>query len=354
MTILERIRAAIHGEQADRIPMTIYPGLFPRGETERLLRNNGVGLHHRAGVCGITQPHITHQTTTYREDGEVRVRDTLITPVGEVYQTWRLGTALGGRVRTDFYFKRPEDYRVLEYYVKDMVIEPAYDSICEAQDLIRDDGYVSGNLGYSPMQDMIVNLMGIEGFSDEWHERRDEVVRLYDLMVEKHRQMFEVAANAPVDLVIYGDNVTSEIIGRERYEKFCLTIYDEFAETLHAKGKLAASHLDGMMRDLREPTARCKLDLICAFACAPDGDVTIGEAMEWWPGKVFWINYPSSVHLKSPEEIERDTIALLQDAAPATRLLVGVTEDMPKHCWQTSAVAISDALVKHGKLPIEH
>ncbi len=44
MNIRERILSALNWEEPDRIPLTIYDWMIPRGETERMLRKAGVGL----------------------------------------------------------------------------------------------------------------------------------------------------------------------------------------------------------------------------------------------------------------------------------------------------------------------
>ena len=47
MTLKERILTAMRWEQPDQVPLTVYDWLLPRGRTERLLREAGVGLVSR-------------------------------------------------------------------------------------------------------------------------------------------------------------------------------------------------------------------------------------------------------------------------------------------------------------------
>ncbi len=44
MNVKERVLTAMHWGEPDRVPLTVYEWMLPRGTTERLLREHGVGL----------------------------------------------------------------------------------------------------------------------------------------------------------------------------------------------------------------------------------------------------------------------------------------------------------------------
>ena len=56
---------------------------------------------------------------------------------------------------------------------------------------------------------------------------------------------------------------------------------------------------------IRDAIAATDLDYIEAFTPAPDTDMTLAEARKAWPDKVLWLNYPSSLHLKSDARVEQ-------------------------------------------------
>ena len=113
-----------------------------------------------------------------------------------------------------------------------------------------------------------------------------------------------------------------------------------------------AAHCDGHLKLLADSLATSALDIIEAFCPFPDGDMTMAEARRQWPDKVIWINFPSPLHLKPPEQIEVYVCEILKAAAPGNKFLFGITEDIPDGVWQVSLPAISTALQKYGKLPI--
>jgi len=352
MTPRERLVAALRGEPVDHVPLCAYPGLLPRGETERRLRNEGLGLFHRIGVVATERPNVSTSTTHYREQGRWWVRNTVHTPVGEVSEVLRTGGGYGTSLRCEFFLKRPEDYRVLEFLVKDEVYSPCVEAFHEAERTLGEDGVVIGNLGYTPMQQMLIMWMGPERFAIDFYERPDEFFSLYELLCRRHEEQYEIAAASPAEFLEYGDNVTSEMIGLERFQKFVVPCYNRFGEQLHAKGKRLGSHLDGNLKILKEAIRDSELDFIEAYNPPPDGDLSIREARACWGDKVIAINYTSSLHLASPERIEAHTLDLLRDSGDGRGFIVGVTENIPEHVWQNTLTQINGILREQGRLPL--
>jgi hypothetical protein len=352
MTPRQRIITALRGEMPDQVPLCAYPGLLPRGEVERQLRDDGMGIFHRVGVVGSSSPNATTATTAYTHEERSYTRNALRTPVGEVYETIRHGGGYGSSLRCEFFIKEPKDYKVMQFAVKDARYSPAYDGFREAVRTLGEDGAVIGNLGYTPMMQMLIMWMGPERFAVDYYENPDDFFSLYEALCKRHEEQYEIAANSPAEFVIYGDNVTAKMIGLERFQKYVVPCYNRLADALHAKGKKAGSHLDGDLLLLKDAVRDSKLDFIEAYNPPPDGDLSIKEARASWGKKAISINFTSSIHLASPEQIEEHTLQLLRDSHPGAGFIIGVTENIPEHVWQTSLPVIGRVLRQHGRLPL--
>jgi hypothetical protein len=141
-------------------------------------------------------------------------------------------------------------------------------------------------------------------------------------------------------------------MGRERFERYVLPLWNEAAAILHEHGKLIGSHLDGNNRPWADLVAASDLDYVEAFTPAPDTDLTLAEALAAWPDKVLWINFPSSLHLASIESIEAATRETIRAAAPGDRFLLGITEDIPADRWQANMLAIARVIDEEAGLPV--
>ncbi len=141
------------------------------------------------------------------------------------------------------------------------------------------------------------------------------------------------------------------MIGYDRFVRYVAPCYNRLAERLHSKGKRLGSHLDGNLKPLKEAVGETALDFIEAYNPPPDGDLSIREARRCWGSKVIAINFTSSIHLTSPEAIAGHTRQLLEDAAPGTGFVVGITENIPDHVWQKSLPVVLKTLRNWGPVP---
>jgi len=140
---------------------------------------------------------------------------------------------------------------------------------------------------------------------------------------------------------------------RERVEaNYVLPDYQECAAVLHEHGKLVGTHLDGNNKLIALLVAESGLDYIEAFTPFPDTNMSVKEALEVWPDKILWIDFPSSVHLQGAEAVRAAMLEILEQAKPGDRLIVGITEDVPEDRWRASFTMISQVLSTRGRLPI--
>jgi len=340
--------------------MSIYGVLFPRGEGERQLRNAGLAVVERVLLCRVEMPNVILQSQEYYDQDTLTIRETARTPVGEVTQTMKLDPSLGTSWwHQDFFVERPEDYKVIEFMVRDSIYYPDYDDFLLTQERWGEDGYAMGESsaglwsGYSPMGLMMYKLLGVERFCIDSYDQPDEFFSLYEAIRVMQRGMFQVCALSPAEVVCYAGNIHQGTMGLQRFVDYYLPSINEFADVVHEHGKLASCHYDARMKTLVKAVAESKTDIIEAFTPPPDCDVTVEEARAAWPNKILWVNFSSSVHLESPERIRQTTLDILSEAAPGNRFLMGVTEDIPEYVRCASLNVILQTLSEAGALPIQ-
>ena len=349
----ERVRLALRGERTDRVPFTVYWLMFPRGAAERALRNRGTTIVERVPLFRVGHPGVEVVTREYEENGALFLRKELQSRGGSVYATYRRESGYGTSWwQTDYFVKKPADYDVLERCLLERTYIPDYEAFATAERRYGEDGYVIGNTEYSPMNMLIYEFLGMERFCLDLADRPTTIFRLNDILREKQRRMFEICADSPAELVLYDGNISQEVVGVDRFRRYYLPCHNEFATLLHQGGKLAGCHLDARMAHLAPAVQESELDVIEAFTPVPTCDMTVAEARRCWPGKVLWINFPSSVHMEGEERIQSELRRILHEAAPGDRFLIGITEDVPEEVWQSSLKAINDGLEQWGSLPL--
>lgn len=323
------------------VPFTIYEEKLKRSACERELRNRGLCLVRRVRSYRIVRPNV--KTRAVRERG-ARGRELTTTYYETPCGTLRTIEEDGGFTTwTHRYpFQRPDDYKALAFLIADSVVVPDYGAVASLEGDLGGDYIVRDNLGLEPLQQLISTYMGTETFCYEWMENRDEVLKLYALLVELERAVYPVVAGGPLAFANYGGNVTPQIIGREGFVGYYRPNYEEAAETLHRSGKLIGCHLDGDNTIIMKDIAAVPFDYIEAFDAGMGP--ALGAAVEAWPDKTIWLNWPSAWHLDKEGRVAEKTVALLGEGRGARGLIVGITEDVPPDRLLGNCRAIMDGM----------
>jgi hypothetical protein len=334
---------ALHGKYPDKVPFTVYECMIPQCQVERELRNRGLCIVQRVASHKIRYPNVTKKSYTYPDEkGTEVIRTVYSTPCGDLST---LSQPAGNTIWThEHMIKSPEDYKVLLYMIQDSVVEPDYDHVMEFTGRLGEDFIIRDSLCLEPIQALISIYMGTENFCIEWMDNRDEVLKLYNALVEVARRIYPIAANGPFEFANYGGNVVPQIIGVENFKKYFVPHYNEAAEILHKKNKLIGCHFDADNTIIMDAIAGTELDYIEAYDVGISPSVK--EARKAWPDKVLWLNWPSAWHLLEQEEIYNKTIELIREANPGNGLIIGITEDVPEERWQQNYFRIMDAIDK--------
>jgi uroporphyrinogen-III decarboxylase len=345
VNVKERVLTAMHWGEPDRVPLTVYEWMLPRGTTERLLREHGVGLIVRLPPNRIAHRDVEILTREYQEQGKKLIRRTIRTPVGEVWQTLEPDPAYGtANWIQEHFIKSPDDYRVLEFYYRDAIYHDNFDAIREAQRRVGGDGIVLVRIAKSPIQEMLYQLMGYEQFAIDYHEQRAVFDSLHAVMVKRYEELYDLAARSPVEILQLGDNLSSDVVGKDRYRNYLMPEYRKIMARLTGTGKKLAVHMDGRLQSLVDEIAAAEFDIVEAMTPPPMGDVSVREARRRWPRKALWINFTSSMHIEPPAAIEAHTRELLAEAGGKAGFGISVTEDAPVEALETSLAVISRVL----------
>jgi hypothetical protein len=349
LTPRQRVDLALKGEVGPSVPFSMYECMIPQCTMERQLRNRGLCIIQRTVPVFTTHtPNVNVVAHSYWENGRRLVHTEFDTPKGT------LSTLHEPAGFTDWYhermFKSPEDYAAIRFLVEDEVYTPNYEDFSRAQAAFGEDALFRADIDYEPFQALIsANYLSTQSFCFEWMDHRDELLRLYETLVKKRRQVYPIIAQSPATYVNYGGNVVPEIVSPVNFKKYYVPDYNEAAAILHEHGKRIGSHFDGNCRAFAEAIAGSDLDYVEAFTPYPDTDMTLGEARAAWPDKALWFNFTSSVHLQPDAVVEQVMVELLNQLPSPRGVVVSITEDMPPDRWQNSCKAIMDGLDRHAR-----
>jgi hypothetical protein len=342
MTTRERILSALSCRTVDRVPLTVYDILFeqsgiPLGD-ERVvaLCEKGLGIIRHVEPYTIRNPGVQTFTERYTEHGETWTLTRLVTPVGEI------STRLRRDWVQEYYLKSVADYPVMEYVIRDQVIEPNYAAWEKANAEVGEHGVVISTSGRTPFQKILVDLAGLEALSYHLSDDPKKVMSLIDALTRNSRDMFDVVVKGPGDMVKLWENITGDAIGNDRFERLHLPLYAEQHKKARKAGKLLAMHLDGRLACLSEGIRKARFDIIESFTPAPEGNVTLTDALRLWPGKSLWLTVPSFAY-ESDEKL-RAYVRGLVESSGGQKLVLEIAEYYPEKTWDHHMNVMLDVL----------
>jgi hypothetical protein len=353
MNVRDRMMRPLRGDVVDKIPWFIYEHFLPRGQMERELRNNGLGILSLRPVAYEETPNVRVEQNP--SDGHVV--KTYHTPLGKV--SARLLTGRGSsenRLEMDwmdimpwtleYLIKRAEDYEIVKFIIDDTVFHPYYDAFLDAQHFLGEDGVVVGQLWRSPFQKLLVEFTGAKRLFIDLFRHPDKVESLYRALYEKTMEQYAIAASSPAEFVGSGDNVDGVLTNPKLFEKYCLPFYNAAGSLLHEKKKIYGTHMDGRLSCLAELISASDLDVIESVSPPPMGDLSLLEARSRWGSKVIIANFPATICLLGQEAIERKMIEMLRQAAPGRGFMLGITENVKRDIFKDSLYQIGEVMEK--------
>jgi len=354
MNAKERILKVLRNLSPDRVPWTIYPELLPRGSMERKVREMGCALAIKETIYIEEKQHTKIEEEESMENRRKVVKKTYNTPVGSVYEKKVAETEYQESLAwiKEYMIKSPSDYPVVKFIIQNTIYHPNYDRLLRIKEFLGNDGIIIGWVDYPPLQKLLIHIMGIERFYLDLYDRPAEVEDLLKTIENKQNEMYQIAAEAPVQIIRCASNVTSEVTPPHLFEKYLLPFYNKQASLLHKKKKLYGAHMDGKLKSLANLIAKTNIDIVEGFTPPPIGDLSLSEARNLWGNKIIWANFPTSLLWEGKEKIMYYLKKMLREVAPGNNFIFGITEDIPYKIWKESLEAIALGMSKYGSYPI--
>jgi hypothetical protein len=354
--IRDRAMEALTWGEPDYVPWMPKKGHTPRDPRilEGLLKA-GMGIAYPVSVFKTSTPNVTSETETL---GDYSVT-TYKTPLGEVTQKTRINLPSEEGERGDTWvvermIKGAEDYRVVKFMIEDEVCKPAYTGLEGRMKEVADHGVLQVGTGYTPLMQLIVNYMGFRRFVLELKRRREKVEELMEAIDLRMRERMKIVARAPPRIVNVGDNIDGLMVNPVLFRRYCIPYYQSYTEILHSGNKIAQSHMDGRLKCLKGLLPETGLDVIEAFTPPPIGDLGLKEARDSWGEELaIWVNIPEVIFYRASEGIRDFVRDLLTQASPGRGLVLGITETVPPAQRDRGLEAITQTVMKQGRLPIQ-
>lgn len=340
MTNRQNLIEALEGRKPEHIPFTVNEEFLTDDSSWKGLFEKGLcPIPYTSTVSDFIR-HVERTEKTEVKNGHKIQTIILGTPLGEISQV-----SVDGWIN-EYYLKKPEDYKIMEYIVRNSELKLKPESFSDAENRIGEKGITLIGAGRSPMQTILVDFAGVEGFCIHLAEGFQELYSLEDALMDQLMERCRLIAAGPGRYVSLLENFTAEIWGPQRFMKYHMPVYKKIIPILHSGGKKIYSHFDGKLECVSKLIAAAEIDGIESLTSPPEGDMTYKDARKAWPDKFIWANI-NTAYYNLPEKELRDKVSgLARQAAPdGCNLAFEISEDLPEN-WRESIPAVLDSLME--------
>ena len=366
MTPRERLLAAFRRQPCDRVPyVPLVEGYFtfslPDGRDLNPVEVQYEMSGHilvRAGVLRLNTPLWLGATPADLPPGiEQRfstidgdITHTVETPVGSL--TWRLRFTpespyipwvIENRIRTI------EDVKVFQYLIEHTTFSLATGHFERERSYVGDRGVVAVLGPCSPLQQMINFDMGLERLVYMLADYPDEMSEMLDTFHAKQVAMWRLMAEVPAQVAFIHDNLSSTTTTRAMYRRFDRHYVNEYADILHASGKILFTHWCGKLTGFAEDLGEARQDGISDVTPSPTGDMDIIEARRTWARQFLLMGGidPTLFAQGTPQQVEAYVTDLLERMGPDRRgFVLGSGDAVPYGTPPENLLAASAAAAR--------
>jgi len=350
MTMRERMLAVVNGDPHDRVPFVQYSNNgAPDREAWDLLGRDSMGISVWQYVHRWEFPNCHFETEETTFDGRRGLRRTLRTPGGSLTEERLIQPTYGVEGFRTHLVKEPADYRVLLAFFKDAVLFDCYDDINRVIAELGDDGIPHACVDRTPYQQLWIQWVSLLDLALHLVDSPDILEELIAVMAENQRKSFRLVPKANIPYVVIPDNITAPAIGEKYFRKYCLPLYQELVGLCAEVGMPVFAHLDGDLKPLWPAIGESGLRGIDSLSPPPDNDTSPAQANAMWPEMSLLLNFPSSVHLRTPDAIYQRAMEILEEAGHTRRLQIQISENVPPGVWRTSYPQIAKAIRDFGR-----
>jgi hypothetical protein len=342
----ERLLAPFQGVKPDRpawvADLTYWRDAAQRAgrlEARHAGRAGWLQLHLDLGVC----PYYFYEGNTLfavcRDGVETRTEESPTrrvtrwrTPRGALEETWEYVPQASCWAHTGYAVSTARDLKTLQDVLRRTRCEPCDADYRRLRDFIGDAGLALCAAPRSPLPGLMTDWCGVLNTIYLIEDERAAVEDTLAVMAAVNDPAFEIIARGPAELIHFCDNLDSGNYGL-LFERYMQADYRRRLDRLHAAGRYAVVHLDGMVRGLLPRLAACGFDGVESLTPLPVGDVAIAElrALAGNPRTILWGGIPGAMFAPpwKPDDVRAQTLALLDAHGRDGRLIVGSADQIP-------------------------
>jgi uroporphyrinogen-III decarboxylase len=289
MTPKERLLAALHGQQTDRLPWSPFLAYWWEAQPEAFRARGELDFLQSIGadplLRGAAQLHLsdtpgleTHEVT---RDGQRHT--TFSTPVGTLTQLHRYVPQGNTWFLTEHPVKTSQDVKVLQWINEHMRINGNGTPYGEARVRLGESGLILpliGTYGKSSFQSLVEHWIGTEELTYLLADDPEPLEACLEVMQARSKEIVRLAVQSEAEAFLFWEDSSTQNITPTWFSTYIAPELGAWADLIHGEGKLLVHHACGHLRDLLHPMAATGIDVIESISPPPTGNIELWEARD--------------------------------------------------------------------------
>jgi hypothetical protein len=304
----------------------------------RRLLDMGLTIRHHCATVRAIEHGVEYTIEAKSEGNDVYCIETKNTPVGSIRKVAR------NRWHYEDWVKTAHDYKVAQWIVEHTELVPDYEPYERAEQAVGEHGFVcvTGHgrwLHRTPLMSINIDYAGTEQFCMDLALEVRELFELHEAQEKLFLEEQRLIAAGPGRYVIWCENLTSSMLGPQRYADLIMPVYRKAVPVHEAGGKRVLVHYDGALSVIADEIARAPFHIIDSLTEPPEGDMTCGDCRLRWPDKVLLNNLNMHLYELPADQLSREVIDRRMHAGKRG-LAFQVSEDLPANWRQCMPIVL--------------
>ncbi len=369
-TLRERILSVYRGEQPDVVPFMLdlshwfyhrhrlpwdVSSVYETPEKELLdyHKRHEIGFYiaNNAAFYAAAHTDTVEAPVSKSPDGR-EISWTYKTPLGEITRQRRWEEVSYSWGISRWGVTSEKDLKVLGFALAHRFFTPCWQRYGDWVKYVGDSGVVYLGAGYSAIGQLLHYWMGVEQTifaAFDWNLALHEVV---DQINQSCLECIDLLAASPAEVVIMGDNFSSDIQPPAFFAEWSRPYYAEAIRRLHEAGKFVAVHVDGRLRGSLQMIRDCGADCADAVTPKPSGDLSPEECrIEAGPGFILSGGISPSLWLpETPREAFVQAVRAWIDLKKyGPRLIAAAGDQVPPGAEEDRIWLMRDLVAEYGR-----
>ena len=367
MNSRERIMAALRGEEVDRIPWSPCIDGYFLGDVDQVEGFRRIGadamLRHMFNFIGNVPLRIsvpvpgkslpwTMRTKRVEDETEVVYE----TPVGTLIERYKFNRESPNLPWiTRHKVQSVEDIKVLTWMCEQAEFVPMTELFEYAEEWIGEAGVTTISILGTPLLWLLNSEAAVDKFWYLYFDHTEKMEELFEAAHQMVLRMVTACAEGPGEVVIQYENLSSSLISPKIWDRYEPRWINEYAEILHAGGKIYLMHACGHLLDFGDRLGKLHLDGLVDIATPPTGTLPdLGTARELWGSDKFIMGGVDATALaeNEPGELKDYVRGVLKGMGDGRRMALGSNDAVPKNTTWEKLQAITEVVREEGKFPL--